>query len=135
MRLTTVILGVVLCGFSMASISEESTHPVCNRCGQASVVADTTAIRNATVRLRQSFAERLGVGEVAECSLIMEAGFGEGFSAVGGSCKVAIAGKTTDWMICSDNGVGNFAAVTGARWWQDPRTYLGGFLESNCVGG
>ena len=33
------------------------------------------------------------------------------------------------------DGVGNFAAVVGARWWRDPKSYLTQFVASNCVGG
>jgi hypothetical protein len=86
-------------------------------------------------RLQESFRERIGDGRITGCSLILGEDFGEGFSAVGGSCDVVIADKKAQWMICSDNGVGNFAAVTGARWWTNPKLYLTQFLQSNCIGG
>jgi hypothetical protein len=70
MRKIKVISGIVLCSFSVASISAEFADAAGTRCEQARLVVDTTAIRDATLHLRQSFAERLGIGEVGRCSLM-----------------------------------------------------------------
>ncbi|MGH9644589.1 MAG: hypothetical protein ACRD3Q_19470 [Terriglobales bacterium] len=61
------------------------------------------------------------------CSFLIAESFGQGFTAFGG--------KTSKWMACADDGVGNFAAVTGARWWQNPPQFLAQFTDSNCAGG
>lgn len=85
--------------------------------------------------LNDRFHRFVGDGKITDCSLILQKGFGKGFSATGGYCDLEISGVKSKWMICDDNGVGNFAAVTGARWWQDPKSFLSKFIESNCVGG
>jgi hypothetical protein len=90
---------------------------------------------DAVAELEKSFVSRVGSGRLVECSIILSEPFGHSFSARGALCNVVLEGKRFEWMVCDDDGVGNFAAVTGARWRQDRRTYLARFTRSNCVGG
>jgi hypothetical protein len=107
----------------------------CLQCGPIQDLTDQKIKEHAVQRLEESLRERIGVGHITGCSLVLEERFGQGFSAVGGSCDEVIADKKAQWMICSDDGVGNFASVVGARWWTNPKLYLTQFLQSNCVGG
>jgi hypothetical protein len=135
MKTTVLISAVMFSVVALIPISAESSDLQCQRCGQAFVVSGDTEKHDAIQHLQESFLRRIGEGQIRECSLVIGEHFGEGFLAVGGSCDVVIAGKKARWMICNDNGVGNFAAVTGARWWRDPKLFLTQFIESNCVGG
>lgn len=127
-------LSVVTLGVSLATMAADIPDG-CSQCGPIQDVSDQTTKGHVVQRLQESFRERIGVGHIVGCSLVLEESFGQGFSAVGGACDMVIAGKKTQWMICSDDGVGNFAAVTGARWWMNPKQYLTQLLQANCVGG
>jgi hypothetical protein len=131
-RLCLLIL--ISLGTPAISISADVPDFQCPSCGPVEVVTDITAKTELVERLQKSFLRRIGDGRITACSLVVEEGFGRGFSAVGGACDVALAGRKARWMICSDDGVGNFSAATGVRF-LDPKLYLTQFLQSNCVGG
>jgi hypothetical protein len=67
------------------------------------------------MRLEDGFLGAVGVGRITECPLVISQSFGEGFTAVAGSCNVVIDGKSSQWMICNDDGVGNWTIVAGAQ--------------------
>ncbi len=125
---------IVSLGLSLAAMAAE-VPDMCQRCGPIQDITDQKIKDDVVQRLQESFRQRIGVGHITGCSLVLEESFGQGFSAVGGSCDIVIADKKAQWMICSDDGVGNFAAVIGARWWMNPKLFLTQFLQSNCVGG
>ena len=116
-------------------MAADAPAATCPLCGPIDEVSEAQPKSDAVRRLQDSFREHVGTGRITGCSLVLSTRFGEGFSAVGGHSDVVIGKKKSQWMICSDNGVGNFAAVIGARWWQTPRQYLADLLQANCVGG
>jgi hypothetical protein len=129
-----IIAAMVLFGIATVAISAEPFDALCDVCGPASVISIAPEREAAIQQLQKSFQLRMVDAEIKQCSLVVRVPFAH-FSAVGGSCDVSIQGKTAQWMICADDGVGNFAAVVGARWWRDPKSYLTQFVASNCVGG
>jgi hypothetical protein len=128
--LTLTILPIL---FS-ATASAQAVDPDCLRCGSATIVTNEKLKKTIVDSLTRAFTRSIG-GQVVDCSEILVEDFGKGFSAFGGVCDATVTGKKNQWMICSDKGVGNFSAVTGARWEMDPRKFLTQFIESNCVGG
>lgn len=86
--------------------------------------------------LQQDFNRGRNVpAKIYDCSLVIEEPFGRGFSALGALCSVSIEGKRNAWMICNDDGVGNFAAIPLAPGRQDRKKALAEFAKANCRGG
>jgi hypothetical protein len=125
----------ILSIFLFTPVSAGPLDYLCKQCSSASIVTDGSEKQQVVAELQKIFVDRVGAGQIKECTLLIQENFGQGFSALGALCDVTRANKTSQWMICNDNGVGNFAAVTGARWWQDPKLFLTQFTDENCVGG
>jgi hypothetical protein len=134
MKTSAILTFLVSLELFLPTASAQSLDPRCPQCGSASVITDEN-VKKTTIESLQMAFRRIGEGQITGCSLVLQESFGRGFSAFGGFCDAVITGKKTQWMICNDNGVGNFAAVTGARWWLNPKEFLSRFIDSNCVGG
>ena len=132
-RLT--VLATVLLSLSRVAVSAEPFTYSCVQCKTVSVITAADRVKFALKTLQDSLRSNIGDGTIQGCSFLIGEDFGERSAAFGGNCDVTFGGKTSKWMLCADDGVGNFAAVTGARWAQNPRQFIAKFTDSNCVGG
>jgi hypothetical protein len=130
-----VVLATVLLSLPLVAVSVEPFAYSCVQCNAVSVITAADRVKVALKTLQDSLRLNIGEGTIQGCSFLIGEDFGKGFAAFGGNCDVTFGGKTSKWMLCADDGVGNFAAVTGARWWQNPGQFIAQFTDSNCVGG
>ncbi len=132
-RLT--VLAAVLLSLPLVAVSAEPLAYSCVQCKGVSVITAADGVKVALETLQHGLRVGIGEGTIQGCSFLIAESFGEGFAAFGGNCDVTFGGKTSKWVLCADNGVGNFAGVTGARWGQNAGQLIAQFTESNCVGG
>jgi hypothetical protein len=135
MRPRLTVLATVLLSLSRGAVSVEPFAYSCVQCKTVSVITAADRAKFAVKTLQDSLRSNIGEGTIRGCSVLIGEAFGGGFTAFGGNCDVTFGGKTSKWMLCADDGVGNFAAVAGARWGQNPRQFIAQFTDSNCVGG
>jgi len=125
------VMAALAPGVTLGADSAESS--ACSFCSPVAEVIDGADRAAAIQRLRKDFRVYVGAGEIGECDAVVEQGFAH-FSAVAGVCKVRFGNRETTWLVCSDNGVGNFAASIGVRGIKPPSAQPRDFI-SNCVGG
>jgi hypothetical protein len=125
-------------GLSAASVAgADPDADACLRCGPVTEITGQNVKNVAVKGLQSVLRENVGEGLISSCRLVLEESFGQGFTATAGVCELAFGSKTSYWMICRDDGVGNFN-IQWTRLSEAPEAYtkaeLAKFLQS-CVGG
>lgn len=103
-------------------------------------MSDPNQIARDMAYLQKSMHRHIPAGTITGCSTMLHelfgnTGFGRKYVATGGACKVAMNGQTTEWFICNDDGVGNFAALTSRMSSSPSPIALAHFTHDYCVGG
>lgn len=129
-----IAIGIAMFGVHIALTAEEIGIDDCTACGPIAEITDPAQKLSAVEQLSDAFRRATGSGQITDCRTLVQRSFGKGFAAVAGECSVMLDGRARTWLVCADDGVGNFAASIGVRSGALPQERLHDFV-ANCVGG